>query len=367
MKYRLLVVGLVGLLGWPGIAVAQDFKGFENLFTSVRNYLVYQTFDEVKIDGKADEKAWQEADWSEYFNDIEGDLKPRPTYKTRFKMLWDAQNLYFWYELEEPDVWAYYDQRDMVVFHENDIEIFIDPDRDCYNYFEFEINAQNTLFDLFLPKPYRNGGPPDLRWNAIGFESAVNVEGTLNDPSDKDRKWCVEVKIPFSSLSVDGKYLQPKNGDTWKMNFSRVEWQTEVIDGKYVKLKEETTGRNLPEDNWVWSPQGVINMHFPERWGFVQFLETSVEVGKASFQMPLDEMLARHLWYVYYEQQQFRRENNRYASSLAELLVPMSGSDNEVTFELAMTATNDNFKVQISMGNGSVISLDSGGLIKKIN
>ena len=25
------------------------------------------------------------------------------------------------------------------------------------------------------------------------------------------------------------------------------------------------------EDNWVWSPQGLVDMHVPERWGVVQF------------------------------------------------------------------------------------------------
>ena len=29
------------------------------------------------------------------------------------------------------------------------------------------------------------------------------------------------------------------------------------------------------EDNWVWSPQGEIAMHLPERWGFLQFSEVN--------------------------------------------------------------------------------------------
>jgi hypothetical protein len=37
------------------------------------------------------------------------------------------------------------------------------------------------------------------------------------------------------------------------------------VDGRYEKLPD------TPEDNSVWSPQGVINMHLPERWGFVEF------------------------------------------------------------------------------------------------
>ena len=49
------------------------------------------------------------------------------------------------------------------------------------------------------------------------------------------------------------------------MNFSRVEWRTEVVDRKYRKLPGK-------EDNWVWSPQGVVDMHRPETWGYVKFV-----------------------------------------------------------------------------------------------
>src|SRR5690606_20116136 len=149
------------------ISNAQNiFEEVQHLFVTPRNYVVYQTVSEMVIDGKADETSWQKAVWSAYFEDIEGDKKPAPTWKTHFKMLWDEQNLYILAELEEPNVWAYYTTRDQIVFHENDFEIFIDPDRDTHNYFEFELNAQNNLFDLFMPKPYRNGGNYDIGWDA---------------------------------------------------------------------------------------------------------------------------------------------------------------------------------------------------------
>ncbi len=66
----------------------------------------------------------------------------------------------------------------------------------------------------------------------------------------------------------------------WKVNFSRVQWKHEVIDGKYVRNPPHGTPRaeglnpeeqEHPEDNWVWSPQGVVNMHLPLRWGEVVF------------------------------------------------------------------------------------------------
>jgi hypothetical protein len=59
--------------------------------------------------------------------------------------------------------------------------------------------------------------------------------------------------------------VRPQIGQEWRINFSRVEWRTNVENGKYVKVAA------LPEDNWVWSPQGLINMHVPDRWGFVKF------------------------------------------------------------------------------------------------
>ena len=56
-------------------------------------------------------------------------------------------------------------------------------------------------------------------------------------------------------------------GDTWRLNFSRVQWRHVIRNNRYEKVE------GLKEDNWVWSPQGVINMHVPERWGYVTFVD----------------------------------------------------------------------------------------------
>ena len=50
-------------------------------------------------------------------------------------------------------------QHDAVIFHNNDFEVFIDPDGDTHNYYELEINALNTVWDLFITKPYRELNP----------------------------------------------------------------------------------------------------------------------------------------------------------------------------------------------------------------
>jgi hypothetical protein len=79
--------------------------------------------------------------------------------------------LYIAAELVEPDIWATIKRRDEVVYYDNDFEIFIDPDGDTHNYFEIEVNAFNTIFDLFMPKPYRNGGPALQTWDVHGLRS----------------------------------------------------------------------------------------------------------------------------------------------------------------------------------------------------
>ena len=62
------------------------------------------------------------------------------------KMLWDARALYIAAELQEPDVRGSVRGRDSVVFHDNDFEVFIDPDGDgLANLAEFAMNLDPLL------------------------------------------------------------------------------------------------------------------------------------------------------------------------------------------------------------------------------
>jgi hypothetical protein len=218
----------------------------------------------IKVDGKLDDPAWQNAPWTSDFVDIEGDAKPRPKFRTRVKMLWDDQYLYIAAELEEPEVKATLTQRDSVIFKDNDFEVFIKPLPDTGSYYEFEINALNTGWDLFLPKPYNEDGQPDNSWDIEGLKTAIAVQGTLNKAGDKDRGWTVEIAYPLSAFASRQAVPLPRHGTTWRINFSRVEW----------------TAGQAKEDNWVWSPQGVIDMHVPGRWGYLRFSRNTSTLNK---------------------------------------------------------------------------------------
>ena len=150
-------------------------------------------------------------------------------------------------------------QHDSVIFHDNDFEVFLKPPavvsgETAPGYFEFEINALNTSWDLFLNKPYRLGGKADNSWDIPGLQTAVAVQGTLNQSNDRDHGWTVEMAFPWSAFASRLPVTRPEPGGQWRVNLSRVEWKA----------------GQPKEDNWVWSPQGVVNMHVSGAMGLLK-------------------------------------------------------------------------------------------------
>ncbi|MCD6307916.1 MAG: carbohydrate-binding family 9-like protein [Candidatus Latescibacteria bacterium] len=236
---------------------------FQNMKDIVpKGYVCYKVAAPVVVDGNLEEDAWRYIPWTEYFVDIEGDVKPRPWFRTQAKMAWDDAFFYVAADIQERDVWGTLTEHDSIIYRDNDFEIFIDPNSDNHEYYEIEINALNTVWDLMLMTPYRDGGERVDEWSAQGLKTAIFVNGTLNDPSDRDQGWSVEFAIPWSVLrEYAHKPAPPAEGDQWRINFSRVEYQCTVAGGEYARAEGH------PGENWVWSPPGVINMHCPEKVG----------------------------------------------------------------------------------------------------
>ncbi len=239
------------------------------IYPHPKGYVCTRATEKIEINGDLEKSVWQSAPWTDLFIDIEGDFMPDPTFPTRVKMLWDDNYFYIAAYLTEPHVWATITQHDAVIFQDNDFEVFIDPDGDNHDYGELELNALNTTWDLRLPKPYRDGGSAQDEWEIEGMQSAVKIDGTLNDPTDEDTGWSVELALPWVALSSLRGGGRPEPGQQWRVNFSRVQWDTEISDGRYEKVP------GVSEHNWVWSPQWAVDMHRPEFWGYVQFEESA--------------------------------------------------------------------------------------------
>lgn len=280
-----------------------------------RGYVAYRAATAITVDGRLDDPAWRDAPWSDLFVDIEGGLRPKPRLATRVKMLWDDRHFYVGADMQEPHLWATLTEHDSVIFRDHDFEVFIDPNGDNHEYYELEVNALGTTWDLLLPKPYKDDGKAVNGWELAGLRSAVHLRGTLNQGQDADDGWSVELAMPWSSLGeLARRPAPPANGDQWRVNFSRVEWTLRGLPaatGGYEKVP------GLKEDNWVWSPQHVIDMHRPERWGYVQF--STAAPGTGVFQPDPTWPARRWLHEVYYGQVAYRKAHGRYAPSLADL------------------------------------------------
>ncbi|MDR2382413.1 MAG: carbohydrate-binding family 9-like protein [Prevotellaceae bacterium] len=334
------------------------FEGMERFFVIPESYVAAYTTHPPKIDGNIDDEVWRQVAWTNKFRDIEGDAKPLPYYATQAKMLWDKDYLYIAAYMEDKHLWANLKERDQIIYADNDFEVFIDPSNTGCNYYEYEVNAFNTMFDLFLTKPYRSGAHVLISWDSKGLQHAVEMKGTLNNPADEDEGWTVEIAIPFNDISNT-----PKDGDIWRLGFSRVEWDTHVVDGKYVKQTDEN-GKTLPERNWVWSPTGAINMHMPERWGYLQFSTQEAADQLPVFELPYSELQRQYLWLLFYRQEQYRHKNGVYATLLSELGLPdtmqVAGKSNV----LSLTATPLQFVANISDDSGKTVQIDHEGKIR---
>jgi hypothetical protein len=266
----------------------------------IARYTAHWVAEEIRVDGVLDEEVWQSAPTSPRFVDI---ITGQPAlHDTRAMVVWDDRNLYVAYRVEEPNVRAKYTQPNDPIYYDNDVELFIaGPDA----YYEFELNAFNTSYEVFfiwedayeprgysaapefarsLLKPFngvgftthpRGGRLGQFEWTFPGKQTAVHIDGTLNDDSDTDRGWTVELAFPwkgFPWLATDGRAVPPRHGDVWRMDFSRFNTY------KAPAPAEDSGG-------WVWTRHGVWDSHIPECFVFVQFT-TKVVSGDESWRVP---------------------------------------------------------------------------------
>jgi hypothetical protein len=334
---------------------------FETLPFAPRRAVCYRTPTPLQIDGRLSERAWGAAPWSDPFIDIDGTR--RPPLATRVKMLWDDEFLYFGADLEEPHLWGTLEERDAVIFQDNDFEVFIDPDGDTHAYFEIEINALNTVWDLLLIQPYRDGGPAVHAWDIAGLRTAVDLRGTINRPDDRDEGWSIEMAIPWKMLAEAApRRARPRAGDQWRINFSRVQWQLDPRAGKYAKRLDRQTGKPMPEDNWVWSPQGAVNMHMPERWGVVHFSDQAAGDGTTPFVEDRNDRVKWALRRLYYRQREYRAAHGRYTHDLALLKGPdihVEGLD----FRPTVQVTDSLYELRAAGFDGAVVRLRQDGRV----
>ncbi len=181
-------------------------------------YVAYRVKNPPKIDGKLDDAVWKKAPSTGPFRTHNN---RQPHFRTEAKIVWDKHYLYIAFYCEDDDIWTTYKKRDDPLFKQENVEFFIDANRNYKDYIELQVSPAGVIFDSFF-KTYRRPRP----WGDLSYNSEMLVKvhrnGTLNDKSDKDKSWSVEMRLPFKKLGP-ALHLPPWDGDEWLINMYRLE------------------------------------------------------------------------------------------------------------------------------------------------
>lgn len=232
----------------------------------VPTYLCQRAGMPIVVDGQLDEAAWKAAKPLSPLRDLSG--KPS-SFAASIYLMYDETYLYVGARLPEKTLQAKLTERDSIIYHDDDFEIFIDPSGKGKHYLELELNQLNTVWDLFITAPYREGENCIALhdWDIKGLKTAVALQGTLNDGEGDDQSWTVEVAWPWASITghshLPRRGEAPQPGTEMRFNFSRVDHDGGV------------------EWNTVWAPTRQATIHAPEHWGRVRFSDKVVGTAEA--------------------------------------------------------------------------------------
>lgn len=182
-----------------------------------------------RLDGKLDDEAWRRAARTGPFVDVAtGRATSALGVDGSARVVWDDKRVYFAFEVADKKLLgglspAELRSVDPHVWEKECVELMIDPDGDGDNldYYEVQISTQNAAFDsqfdgYNLPRGGPSGPFGHEAWSSQR-ESAVALAGTLDDDSDDDEGYTVELAIPWAAFSK-AKRSPPRDGDAWRVN-----------------------------------------------------------------------------------------------------------------------------------------------------
>ena len=171
---------------------------------------------------------------------ITGEAAAQPT---EFLTWWDESHWHIRFECIDAHPWATITDRDGRLWTEEVVEVFVDPLGDLQAYFEIEVNPRNTVCDLVLRR-LRGGWRKEFGWHCEGLETAVSLA-----PGG----WRAEMHIPIAA--VTNAPVRP--GTQWRANFFRI---------------DRPGGPGSTPELSAWSPSLRSTFHWPESFGFVEFI-----------------------------------------------------------------------------------------------
>ena len=121
------------------------------------------------------------------------------------------------------------------------------------------MNPHNATLDIALYG--RDAGSwTDCVAYESGMATAVELRGTLNDTTDVDEGWSIEIRLPFSAIdAVHGR--PPAAGDRWRFALSRYNFSSH-LPPEFKGLENSSSVRCLQK-----------GFHTYEQFDFLHFAE----------------------------------------------------------------------------------------------
>ena len=216
-------------------------------------YTVLRTAKPITIDGRLDDPVWERIRPVSALTIHDGTRAA--TVLTEAKLCWDDRNLYVTFTCADKDLRARFTKRDDPVCSDDAVEVFLCPTNNLTDYYEFEVNPRNVVWDGkdhnpdLLPNEKTTY---DDKWNCAGLLTAVHVDGTFDDRTDIDKGWTVEMAIPFAGLNRK----TPASDERWRANLFRIEFGA----------SEEYDAWSPPQN-----PGEPPAFHVPSRFGSLVF------------------------------------------------------------------------------------------------
>lgn len=221
MKLPLLTLSLVAYLNVVYAANDSTASAAINTYTTA-----FLEGEPPHIDGYYNDPAWEQVPWGgDNFTQISPDAGAAPSVQTRFKILYDAKNLYVIIKNLDPEpgkIVRRMSRRDG--FEGDFVEINIDSYYDKRTAFSFTSSVSGVKGDEYVSD---NGNNWDSNWDPIWYlQTSIDSEG-----------WIAEMRIPLSQLRFADK---PEH--MWGLQITR----------RFFRNQERSTWQYIPPDASGW-------------------------------------------------------------------------------------------------------------------
>lgn len=207
-------------------------------------YQVQRTVGKITIDGIIDEADWAAAKpvgdfvfqwWTE------GEKE-----QTEVKMLWNDTFLYIAYVCQDKHIWADHFSTNEDTYKDDCVEFFWNPNpANGKMYNMFEMNCIGNLLSVY------NNFERSIKLREsriIPPHIGRSVKGTLNNDSDTDTSWTLEVALRFSDYPELFNARAPKDGDMWRVALNRCGGKTNPQNSQWSPSQTPTHNFHAPDD-----------------------------------------------------------------------------------------------------------------------